>query len=244
MSVDKRTAEIRASLERVQDRIERAAQSAGRNPVDVRLIVVTKAQSLEVTRATILAGADILGENYPEEALPKIEALREEGQVEWHMIGHLQSRKARIVAEHFSMLHSLDSIKLAEKLERLLEERDRRLPVLLEVNVGDEESKYGWPANEKTKWEELLPVIESMQGLPHLQICGMMTMPPLSEEPEESRLYFQRLRMLRDYLSEQFPGENFEELSMGTSVDFETAIQEGSTFVRIGQAIVGPRPGW
>jgi PLP dependent protein len=244
VTVEEQAAGIRANLEMIQARIALAERENGHEPGRVRLVVVTKGQPVEVTRAAILAGAALFGENYPEEALPKIEALRNEGSHEWHMIGHLQSRKARIVAEHFDMLHSLDSVKLAEKLERLLEERDRRLPVLLEVNVGDEESKYGWPANEKTKWEELLPVIESMQGLPHLQICGMMTMPPLSEEPEESRPYFQRLRMLRDYLSEQFPGENFEELSMGTSVDFETAIQEGSTFVRIGQAIVGPRPGW
>jgi PLP dependent protein len=243
MKMADRAAEIRIRLDEIQRRIERAARSGGRNPADVRLVVVTKAQSLDTTREAILAGAAILGENYPEEALPKIEGLRNVNQIEWHMIGHLQSRKTRIVAEHFDMLHSLDSLKLAEKLEHLLKENDRRMPVLLEVNVSEEESKYGWLAKEKNQWEELVQIVEQIRRLPHLKISGLMTMPPLFANPEESRPYFRRLRLLRDFLTGQFPDENFYELSMGTSVDFETAILEGSTFVRIGQAILGPRPG-
>jgi PLP dependent protein len=232
---------IRTNLAVIQERIEQAAISSGRESTDVRLIVVTKAQPLEITRSAILAGASILGENYPEEALPKMEALRDRMPVNWHMIGHLQSRKARIVAEHFDMLHSLDSVKLAAKLERLLEGLGRTLPVLLEVNVGEEDSKFGWAAFDRNKWEELIPIVDEIRRFQHLQISGLMTMPPLFVEPEKSRPYFQRLHSLRAYLREQFPDLAFQELSMGTSVDFEAAIAEGATFVRIGQAIVGPR---
>jgi PLP dependent protein len=232
---------IRTNIAAIQERIEQAAVASGRESTDVRLIVVTKAQSLEITRSAILAGASILGENYPEEALPKMEALGDRIPVDWHMIGHLQSRKARIVAEHFDMLHSLDSVKLAAKLERLLEEIGRTLPVLLEVNVGEEDSKFGWAAFDRKKWEELIPIVDEIRRFQHLQISGLMTMPPLYVEPEKSRPYFQRLHSLRAYLREQFPDLAFKELSMGTSVDFEAAIAEGATFVRIGQAIVGPR---
>jgi PLP dependent protein len=232
---------IRANIDAIQERIEQAAIASGRESTEVRLIVVTKAQPLEITRAAILAGASILGENYPEEALPKMEALRDRMPVDWHMIGHLQSRKARIVAEHFDMLHSLDSVKLAAKLERLLEEIGRTLPVLLEVNVGEEDSKFGWAASDKAKWEELIPIVDEIRRFQHLHISGLMTMPPLFDEPEKSRPYFQRLHSLRAYLRNQFPDLAFKELSMGTSVDFEAAITEGATFVRIGQAIVGPR---
>jgi PLP dependent protein len=232
---------IRTNLAAIQERIEQAAIASGRESTDVRLIVVTKAQPLEITRCAILAGASILGENYPEEALPKMEALGVQMAVDWHMIGHLQSRKARIVAEHFDMLHSLDSVKLAAKLERLLEEIGRTLPVLLEVNVGEENSKFGWAAFDRKKWEELIPIVDEIRRFKHLQISGLMTMPPLFVEPEKSRPYFQRLHSLRMYLREQFPELAFKELSMGTSVDFEAAIAEGATFVRIGQAIVGPR---
>jgi PLP dependent protein len=232
---------IRTNIAAIQERIEQAAVASGRESTDVRLIVVTKAQPLEITRSAILAGASILGENYPEEALPKMEALGDRIPVDWHMIGHLQSRKARIVAEHFDMLHSLDSVKLAAKLERLLEEIGRTLPVLLEVNVGEEDSKFGWAAFDRKKWEELIPIVDEIRRFQHLQISGLMTMPPLYVEPEKSRPYFQRLHSLRAYLREQFPDLAFKELSMGTSVDFEAAIAEGATFVRIGQAIVGPR---
>lgn len=232
---------IQAKLETIHEQIDRAANTCGRDPASIRLVVVTKAQPIEITQAAVLAGASILGENYPEEALPKIEALKGGKPVEWHMIGHLQSRKARIVAEHFDLLHSLDSVKLAEKLNRLLEGQDRKLRVLLEVNVGEEESKYGWPGAHKDQWENLLPVVDDIRRFQHLKIEGLMTMPPLFEEAEKSRPYFQRLQALREYLSEQFPDESFKELSMGTSADFETAIGEGATFVRIGQAIVGPR---
>jgi PLP dependent protein len=241
VTVEEQAAGIRANLEMIQARIALAERENGHEPGRVRLVVVTKGQPVEVTRAAILAGAALFGENYPEEALPKIEALRNEGSHEWHMIGHLQSRKARIVAEHFDMLHSLDSVKLAEKLERILAELQRKLPVLLEVNVGEEESKYGWPAAQPGQWEALLPVVDRIRQLEHLHIAGLMTMPPLFDDPAKSRPYFQRLHSLREYLRKHFADLDFPELSMGTSVDFETAIAEGATFVRIGTAVVGPR---
>jgi PLP dependent protein len=233
---------IRENIEEVEASIRDAAQAAGRDASQVRLVVVTKAQPVEVVRAAVAAGASILGENYPEETLPKIQALSGQESPAWHMIGHLQSRKAAIVAEHFTMLESLDSLKLAERLERLLAERERVLPVLLEFNVGAEESKYGWPAWQESHWPKLLTGVEQILALPHLRVEGLMTMPPWNADPEVSRPYFARLRRLASYFGQRFGSEYFGQLSMGTSVDFETAVQEGATLVRIGTAIVGPRP--
>ena len=233
---------IRQNYEGVMERIQRAAQSAGRTAENVRLVVVTKAQPVEVVRAAIEAGARVLGENYPEESQPKIIELGHQGGVEWHMIGHLQSRKAGIVAEHFDMFQSLDSLRLAEKLERQLADRDRVLPVLLELNVGGEESKSGWQAADEELWEALLPEVEAVLALPHLAVRGLMTMPPLFDDPEEARPYFVRLRRLGEFLAHRFGTDHFQAYSMGTSADFEAAVQEGATLVRVGTAIVGPRP--
>lgn len=239
--MDETVDRIRRNLEDTLARIERAAAASGRKAGEVRLVVVTKAQPLEVVKAAVAAGARDLGENYPEEALEKI--LELQGQpVHWHMIGHLQSRKARIVVEHFQMLHSLDSLRLAEKLERILAEAGKTLPILLEFNVGGEESKFGWQAWREDEWEQLLPEISQVTTLPHLRVCGLMTMPPLFTNPEQTRPYFQRLRRLRDYLAGALKKVEWKELSMGTSSDYEAAIAEGATLVRIGQAILGPRP--
>jgi PLP dependent protein len=234
--------QIRQNIEQVQGRIGRAAQSAGRDPQDVRLVVVTKAQPVEVARAALAAGARILGENYPEETLPKIQALGHPQGTAWHMIGHLQSRKAGLVAEHFDLLESLDSFSLAEKLERQLAQRERVLPVLLEFNVSGEESKFGWAGWDEARWDGLLPEIESLLALPHLAVRGLMTMPPLNEAAELTRPFFARLRRLAHFFARRFGPEYFRELSMGTSADYAVAVQEGATLVRIGTAIVGPRP--
>jgi PLP dependent protein len=136
----------------------------------------------------------------------------------------------------------LDSARLAEKLERRLAESSRILPVLLEMNVGGEESKFGWQAQDETQWERLLPDIERIMAQPHLEVRGLMTMPPYDENPEHTRPYFARLRKMSEWLAGRYSAEQFRELSMGTSVDFEAAVQEGATFVRIGEAILGPRP--
>lgn len=228
--------------QRVLARVEAAAREAGRDPTSVRLVVVTKAQPLEVVRAALAAGVRILGENYAEEAVEKINSLKEEFVVEWHMIGHVQSRKAELVARHFDCVHSLDSLKLARRLDAFCAQAGRRLPVMLEFNVGGEESKFGFPAWDEADWPNRLAEVEAILQLPHLRVCGLMTMPPLFDQPEQSRPYFRRLRRLQEFLAGRFPAADWSELSMGTSLDYEAAIQEGATFVRVGTAIVGPRP--
>jgi len=232
---------IRENYQSTLDQIAAAARKSNRESDQIRLVVVTKSQPIDVVQAAIEAGARILGENYPEEAVAKIQSLTEQTGVEWHMIGHVQSRKARLVADHFALLHSLDSLKLAQRLDRFAAERDRVLPVLLEFNVGGEESKAGWDASDQSQWQALLPVVASILELSHLRVRGLMTMPPLETNPQAARRFFQRLRSLRDYLASQFSQVDWRELSMGTSADFEVAVEEGATLVRVGTAIVGAR---
>ncbi len=222
------------------DRIAKVAYESGRKPEEVRLVVVSKFQPLEIIRTAITAGIRVFGENYAEEAIGKIDALKETG-VEWHMIGHVQSRKADMIPANFSMLHSLDSLKLAGRLDRICSELNRTLPVLLEFNVGGEESKFGFSAWEENRWSDLISDIEKILTFSHLRVNGLMTMPPLYTDPERTRPYFQRLRRLQKYLADHFPQTDWHDLSMGTSADFIAAVQEGATFVRIGQAILGPR---
>ena len=233
---------IRQRYLQTLETIAASARKVGRAPESVRLVVVTKLQPVEVVEAAIEAGAQILGENYPEEAVQKITELKSQTGVEWHIIGHVQSRKARLVAEHFALFQSLDSLKLAERVDRFAAEFNRVLPVLLEFNVGDEESKSGWLASDETRWTELLTDVNAVASLTHLQVRGLMTMPPLFTEPEAARPYFQRLRRLRDFLAKQVPQVEWRELSMGTSADYTVAVEEGATLVRVGQAIVGQRP--
>jgi len=234
-------ASIRENYLHTLEKINSAARRSGRNPDDIRLVVVTKTQPIEIVQAAIEAGVTILGENYPEEGVMKIQSLTAQSGVEWHMIGHVQSRKARLVADHFALLHSLDSLKLAQRLDRFAAESNRVLPVLLEFNVGGEESKSGWNAANESHWDALLPDIQSILELPNLSVHGLMTMPPLGTDAEESRRFFLRLRLLRDDLALHFPQADWHELSMGTSADYEVAIDEGATLVRVGTAIVGAR---
>jgi len=223
------------------DKIARAAQRVGRDPQSVKLVVVTKSQPVDVVQAVIEAGGKILGENYPEESVKKLQALGKFSAVEWHMIGHVQSRKAQLVAENLDFLHSLDNLKLAARLSRFCGEAGRTLPVLLEFNVGGEDSKSGWSAWDEASWPFLLDELSAVIAMPNLHVRGLMTMPPLGETAEFSRPYFQKIKRLQKYLSMQYPKVDFSELSMGTSSDYDVAIQEGATFVRIGTAIVGPR---
>ncbi len=232
---------IRENYEHTLDQIAEAAHRSQRDPNEVRLVVVTKSQPLDVVQAAIDAGIHILGENYPEEGLTKIQSLARQSGVEWHMIGHVQSCKARLVADHFALLHSLDGLKLAKRLDHFSEERDHVLSVLLEFNMGGEASKSGWTASNKSQWDAFLPDIAELHDLRHLRIHGLMTMPPLGTVPEDSRRFFQRLRLLRDHLATQFPDADWRELSMGTSADYVVAVEEGATLVRVGTAIVGGR---
>lgn len=233
---------IRHNLALVHERIDKAAASVRRPSSEVKLVVVSKRQPVELIVAAARAGANIFGENYAEEIPPKQALLGDIPGLQWHMIGHIQSRKTKIVAECVDFVHSVDSLALAERLDRDALVRERGMPVLLEMNVSSEETKGGWPAWNEAHWSELIPVIESVLTRENLEIRGLMVMPPLFENPEQVRPYFSRLARLRDFLATRFPTVNWTELSMGTSADYEIGIQEGATFVRIGQAILGPRP--
>jgi pyridoxal phosphate enzyme (YggS family) len=235
-------AEIRERYLRVTGEIATAAKAAGRGPGPVRLVVVTKTHPIETVRAVIAAGARDLGENYTEDALPKIEAIGRVDGLRWHMIGHVQSRKAELVAGHFNMLHSLDSPKLAARLDRFAAQARRRLPVLLEVNVSGEDSKFGYPASTEAQWQALGAGLARFDLLSNLEIRGLMTMPPLAPQPEASRPYFRRTYALQRYLQQNFPQFAWQELSMGTSTDYLVAVEEGATLVRVGTAILGLRP--
>ena len=247
---------IRERYLQTLEQIEKSAYKSHRDPRDIRLVVVTKTQPIEIVQAAIEAGITILGENYPEEGVMKIQSLAAQSRssrlhfsmeragqsgVEWHMIGHVQSRKARLVADHFALLHSLDSLKLAQRLDRFAAEQNRTLPVLLEFNVGGEETKSGWDVPDLPALEKILPDIQTVLDLPNLRVRGLMTMPPLGMDAEDSRRFFQSLRLLRDQLASLYPQADWRELSMGTSADYTVAVAEGATLVRVGTAIVGAR---
>lgn len=233
---------IRSRYQAIRAQIDAAAVRVNREPASARLVVVTKTRPVETVRAAVEAGIRDFGENYAEEAVEKIRALGKVDGLRWHMIGHVQSRKADLVAGHFDWMHSLDSLKLANRLERFAAEAGRTLPVLLECNVGGEASKFGYPASTAGDLEALCREIGQIALLPHLQIRGLMTVPPLYDDPEQTRPFFARLRELRNLLTGRFPALAWDELSMGTSADFVAAVEEGATIVRVGTAILGARP--
>ena len=234
---------IRDNYSRVVDRIGKVARESGRNPDEIRLVVVTKMHPIEVIQAAIDAGATDLGENYVEEAIPKIQALKNIPRLNWHMIGHVQSRKAQSVCEFFQYVHSVDSIKLAERLSRFAIIYNKPLPVWMEFNVSGEQSKSGWDISRNDDWDNIHSELKQIFPLPGLLFLGIMTVPPYSTNPEDSRPYYRQLRKFQEYSIKKLNLVGFTELSMGMSADFEVAIQEGSTCVRIGQAILGPRAG-
>jgi PLP dependent protein len=240
--MDERVEAISKNLSEIQEHIHKAAQKARRDEKLVQLVAVSKMQPVEVIDDAVQAGVVVFGENYPEETVGKISVMRPLQKVEWHMIGHLQSRKAKLVVDYFNALESLDGVDMAIKLDRLLEVKSKKLPVLLEFNVSGEASKSGWPAWDEDRWQDLLPDVEAVLQLPNLQVRGLMTMPPILAQTEQVRPYFARLRRLSEYLSMKFHECDFSILSMGTSADFEIAVQEGARLVRIGTAIFGPRP--
>lgn len=235
-------ANIRANYEDIQARIAKAAGLIGQPADAVCTVVVSKLQSIDVIRAAYHVGIRSFGENYPQEAEQKISQLTDLQEITWHMIGQIQSRKSATIARNFQMIHSIDSVQHAQKIDTILKAENKSLTALLEINVGGEESKAGWKADTREAWEKLLPEIDILLGLPNLKIRGLMTMPPLAELPELNRSFFSKLRHMAQFLNEQFSTHPFSILSMGTSADFEVAIQEGATMVRIGQAILGPRP--
>jgi pyridoxal phosphate enzyme (YggS family) len=232
--------QISHNYNQVNERLRKAANLAGRNLEEIKLIVVTKGRPIEVAEAVVTAGARNLGENYPAEGASKI-ALLADQTIEWHMIGHIQSRKAKLVCENFAWVHSIDRLKIANRINQRAREYDRRVPILLECNVSGEASKYGWSAWDEKKWPELAEALKPLFDLDHLHIRGLMTMPPFTSDPEGARPYFQRLRRLQSYLDGQFPQTDWSQLSMGMSNDFEVAVEEGATMIRVGTAIVGRR---
>ena len=204
-------------------------------------MVVTKSHPVAQIAELIELGVQDVGENRVEEALFKQQILADQPHLNWHMIGHVQSRKAADVCGHFSLVHSVDRVKLANRLNRRAEDLGIVVPVLLQFNVSAEETKSGWQASIPGRWPELLPELEAVLQCSHLAVQGLMTMAPYSTDPEAARPYFARLRELREYFAVRFPQHRWNQLSMGMSGDFEPGIEEGATIVRIGTAILGER---
>jgi len=233
--------DLGANLRAVQARIEAAAGRTGRSPEGVRLIAVTKSHPAELVRLAYRAGLRDFGENRVEEARGKQAELADLVDARWHMVGHVQNRKARDVVGSFSLVHSLDRPKLAASLDRLAGEVSLRLPVLLECNISGEASKDGWDASSPSGRADLLASMLAAAGLPHLDVRGLMTMAPWTAEEGVLRRVFHGLARLRDELSAAGAGR-LPQLSMGMTDDFEIAIEEGATMVRIGRALFGDRP--
>ena len=231
---------IKQRLEIIEANVAKAAENINRHLSDVLILAVSKRQPVGLIEAGYACGLRSFGENYVEEARVKIDQLAYLRDLRWEMIGHVQSRKSGSVVENFSRVHSLDSLKLARKLNSALSEQVKSQPleVFLQLNVSGEASKEGLPAWRKDQWEALLPIVTEIIAYGSLRLEKR---PPLFEEPELSRPFFQTLRQARDYLNQQIPGLGLTELSMGTSADYCVAVEEGATIIRIGQALLGPR---
>lgn len=228
---------IRENVESIRERNVAACQRSQRSPGDVQLMAVSKTKPVEMVREAYEAGITVFGENYVQEFAAKHPAISEL-RIEWRLIGHLQSNKAPLAAELFDTVDAIDSLKLAERLNRAALDLHKTIDVLLEVNIGGEESKSGI-APGSPELNELLRGFDRLQAL---QLRGLMCIPPITEHPEDSRPYFRRLRELRDELAAlHLPRVELDELSMGMTHDFEIAIEEGSTCVRVGTGIFGER---
>jgi hypothetical protein len=231
---------IAENLAAVRERIERAARQAGRRPQEIALMAVSKTQPPERIREAYNLGQPLFGENRVQEFAGKADALRDLDAAAWHMIGHLQTNKAPKTAELFSAVDSVDSLKLAVKLDAAARNLGKKLDVLIEINVGGEVAKSGI-APDSTALEELLIAAPSLEAL---VFSGVMTVPPFTDHPQGARPYFRKLRELRDAIAaRKLPAVMMDQLSMGMSHDFEVAVEEGSTCVRVGTAIFGERAG-
>ena len=233
---------IKENYLRVVERIEKAARRVGRDPSEIKLVAVSKTVEASRIQEAIEAGVSILGENYVQEAQKKIEEIGRpacterfgEGRpVAWHFIGHLQTNKAKYAIRLFEMIHSLDSLPLAEELNRRAEQGGQVAKVMIEVNISGEATKFG------TDEEKVFSIARGILNLNHLSLEGLMTMPPYFDSPEMSRPYYIKLRELKEKMIRE--GIPLNELSMGMSNDFEIAIEEGATYVRVGTAIFGER---
>ncbi len=229
-----REAELAHNIAQVRAHIAEAAERAGRSPHEITLVAVSKTKPLELVEAAYRLGITDFGENRVQEALQKIAAFHPQG-IRWHMIGHVQSNKATKVAPAFDWVQSVDSLHVAQALDRYAAQRETRLPVLLEVNIAGEESKEG------TTPAQLPALVRQMLTLSHLEVQGLMTVAPQVENPEEVRWVFRALRLLREQLHNELPGLAMPHLSMGMTDDYQIAIEEGATIVRVGRAIFGER---
>ena len=214
----------------------RAAQRVGRDPHTIRLVAATKYVPIERIRQAVQAGVTICGENRWQEAQTKMEAIGKPDGLVWHFIGRLQRRKLKQMAGHFALIHSVESCEQAEELNKRAEERGLQQAILLEVNIGGEDTKGGFAP------DALLAAIPALDHMAHLRIQGLMTVPPQVLNPEDARPYFRRLKQLADEVNAKHPSRvRMDEFSMGMSHDYEVAIEEGATYVRIGTAIFGER---
>ncbi len=227
---------LKENVSNILERVGRAAVRAGRSPGDIKLVAVTKTVDIDTIREAINAGLRILGENRVQEAQRKISKLKAQisnAKIEWHLIGHLQKNKAKYALQLFDLIHTVDSVSLAEELNRQAEKAGKVQRILVQVKLSEEETKHG--ASE----EALMAILGRIRELGNLRAEGLMTIPPFFEDPEKARPYFRKLRELRD--EAESAGFGLPELSMGMSGDFEAAIEEGATLVRIGAALFGER---
>jgi pyridoxal phosphate enzyme (YggS family) len=230
---------IAENIAQVRERIAAAAARVRRRPEDITLMAVTKTVDPERIRQAYEAGLRVFGENRVQEFEKKAAALADLKNAEWRLIGHLQSNKAKKAAEMFQAVDSVDSLHLAQKLNESARQMGKTLPVLIEIKVSDEAAKSGIPASSP----ELENLLEAAATLDHLEVGGLMTIPPYTEDPEGARIYFRLLRDCRDQVAaRRLPRVHMDVLSMGMSHDFEVAIEEGSTCVRVGTAIFAARP--
>lgn len=225
---------ISDNLQTIYERIKKAALRCGRNPDTIRLVAVSKTQPASAVQEAVEAGHLLFGENYVQEFRDKSSQLP--GEIEWHFIGSLQTNKVKYLAGLTKLIHSVDRISLARELDRQWEKTGLNCRILLQVNISGEKTKSG------TTVSEVIQLAREISQLPCVRLCGLMTMPPFFDQPERARPYFSELRRLSQLLSEEnIPGVSMDELSMGMSGDFEVAIEEGATLVRVGSAIFGER---
>jgi len=230
---------IAENLARVRERIDAAARRAGRRSEDIALMAVSKTFPAERIREAYDAGLRLFGENRVQEFAGKIDSLRDLRDGEWHLIGHLQTNKAAKAVELFAAVDSVDSLRLAQKLDASAKQLAKKIEVLIEINVGGEAAKSGVAADSR----ELEAVLSAAAELEHLEFRGLMTVPPFTEDPQHARPYFRKLREFREQIAaRRLPAVDMTTLSMGMSHDFEVAIEEGSNCVRVGTAIFGVRP--
>ncbi len=225
---------IAENLRQVEENIKEACKRAGRDPSEVTLIAVSKTKPVSMLMEAYQEGVRTFGENKVQEIMDKYDQLPQD--VQWHMIGHLQRNKVKYIIDKASMIHSVDSLRLAETIEREAAKHEVKIPILLEVNVAQEESKFGLSV------EETLPLAEEIAKFPHIQVMGLMTIAPFVEDPEENRIIFRKLKKLSvDITEKNINNINMSVLSMGMTGDYQVAVEEGATMVRVGTGIFGER---